>query len=81
MPKFELFGSAACPHTREMREWLEWRGIEFIEHDVEADPAARDRMRALTNGQLTVPVLVDNGKVRQIGWQGRGCVITPSATR
>jgi glutaredoxin 3 len=62
-----------------MREWLEWRGVEFTEYDVEADPAALDRMRALTNGQLTVPVLVDQGKVTQIGWQGRGCIITPNS--
>ncbi len=43
----ELFGSAGCPHTQEMREWLEWRGAEFMEYDVEADHAALDRMRAL----------------------------------
>ncbi len=76
MPKLELFGSASCPHTREMREWLEWRGDDFIEYDVEADPAARERMRALTGGQRTVPVLVDAGKVVQIGWQGRGCIVS-----
>jgi glutaredoxin len=81
VPNFELFGSAGCPHTREMREWLEWRGVDFIEYDVDADLAALERMRALTNGQLTVPVLVDNGKVTQIGWQGRGCVITSNAHR
>jgi glutaredoxin len=74
--KLELFGSASCPHTREMREWLEWRGAEFVEFDVEADPAARNRMRNLTGGQRTVPVLVDNGKVVQIGWQGRGCIVS-----
>jgi glutaredoxin len=75
MPRYELFGSAACPHTQEMREWLEWRGVEFLEYDVEADRAARDRMKTLTGGQRTVPVLVDEGKVVQIGWQGRGCVV------
>ena len=31
-----------CPYTREMREWLELRGAEFVEYDVEADRAARD---------------------------------------
>lgn len=75
MSKFELFGSAGCPHTREMREWLEWRGAEFVEYDVEADSDARCRMRELSGGQRTVPVLVEDGKVVQIGWQGRGCVV------
>jgi glutaredoxin 3 len=58
-----------------MREWLEWKGCEFVEHDVEADAAARARLLALAGGQRTVPVLVEEGKVVQIGWQGRGCVI------
>jgi len=75
MGKLELFGSAGCPHTDEMREWLEWRRVEFIEYDVETDCAARERMRDLTGGQRTVPVLVDAGEVVQIGWQGRGCVV------
>ncbi len=58
-----------------MREWLEWKGTDFVEYDVEADAAARERMRALANGQRTVPVLVEDGKVIQIGWQGRGCIV------
>lgn len=78
MAKLEIFGSAGCPHTREMREWLEWRGEEFVEYDVESDPAASARMSALTGGQRLVPVLVDDGKVVQIGWQGRGCVVSGS---
>jgi glutaredoxin len=75
LAKLELFGAASCPHTREMREWLEWRGDDFVEYDVEADAAARARMRSLTGGQRTVPVLVEDGKVVQVGWQGRGCVV------
>jgi len=71
----ELYGTLYCPQTREMREWLEWRGVEFVEYDVEADAAARDRMRKLTSGQRTVPVLVEDGAVVQIGWQGRGCTV------
>ncbi len=75
MPRVELFGTTGCPYTQEMREWLEWRGTEFVEYDVEADAAARERMREVAGGQRTVPVLVEDGKVQQIGWQGRGCVI------
>lgn len=76
MPRFELFGTASCPYTLEMREWLEFQGSDFVEYDVEADHAARDRMRSLVGQQRTVPVLVDDGKVIQIGWQGRGCMVT-----
>ena len=75
MATIELYGSARCPHTSEMREWLEWKRSEFVEYDVEADPAARRRMREISGGQRTVPILVEDGKVVEVGWQGRGCII------
>ncbi|MBV8809113.1 MAG: glutathione S-transferase N-terminal domain-containing protein [Acidobacteriaceae bacterium] len=79
MPNFELFGAASCPFTRELREWLDWKGCDFIQYDVEADANALERMQALT-GQRAVPVLVENGKVVQIGWQGRSCVVSLQRT-
>ncbi len=75
MAKLELYGARSCPYTQEMREWLEFRGTEFVEYDVDADRAARERIRGLGNGQRTVPILVEDGKVLQIGWQGRSCVL------
>ncbi len=76
MATLELYGSTQCPHTRELREWLEWTRREFEEYDVDADPEARARMRALDGGSRTVPMLVEDGKVIQVGWQGRGCVVS-----
>ena len=75
MPKLELFGTAGCPYTQEMREWLEFEGRDFVEHDVERNPAARERMRLLAASTRTVPLLVEDEKVLQIGWQGRGCTV------
>ncbi len=72
--KTELYGTASCPYTQEMREWLEWKERDFVEYDVEADAEALERMQAAT-GQRTVPVLLEDGKIAQIGWQGRGCVV------
>jgi glutaredoxin len=72
---FELFGTAGCPYTSELRDWLELRRVPFAEFDVEADPEARERMRAVAGAERTVPILVENGTVVQVGWQGRGCVI------
>jgi glutaredoxin len=73
--RLELYGTARCPHTQEMREWLEWKRSDFVEYDVEADPEARHRMRVLAVGQRSVPLLVEDGKVIQIGWQGRSCLV------
>lgn len=75
MTRLELFGTAHCPYTREMREWLELRRCNFVEYDVEIDPAARRRMCELTGGQRTVPLLAEDGKVVQVGWQGRTCMV------
>lgn len=75
MASLELFGTARCPHTAEMRDWLEFRRQEFVEYDVEADAAARQRMRELTGGQRSVPILIEDGKVSQVGWQGRCCML------
>lgn len=75
MAKVELFGTASCPYTQEMREWLDWRGRDFVEYDVERDAEARARMRAVAGETRTVPVLVEDDKVVQIGWQGRGCTV------
>lgn len=75
MAKLELYGTRRCPHTQEMREWLEWKRSDFLEYDVEADLGARQRMRELSPGQRSVPVLVEDGKVIQIGWQGRSCMV------
>ncbi|HXW91573.1 MAG TPA: glutaredoxin domain-containing protein [Terriglobales bacterium] len=75
MARLELFGTARCPHTQEMRDWLEGRRCTFVEYDVERDPEARRRMRELANGQRSVPLLVEDGKVLQVGWQGRSCIV------
>jgi len=73
--KLELFGTARCPHTQDMRDWLEWQRRDFVEHDVELDLEARARLRHLSPGQRSVPVLVEDNKVIQVGWQGHTCMI------
>lgn len=73
----ELYGTRSCPHTQEMREWLEWQRRDYVEYDLERDAGARLRFAQLAQGQRNVPVLVENDKIIQIGWQGRSCMIDP----
>ena len=75
MARLELYGTARCPHTQEMREWLEWQRKDFVEYDVDEDTTARQRLHALSGGQRSVPVLVEDDKIIRIGWEGRTCVI------
>ncbi len=75
MADIELFGASSCPYTSQLREQLEWRGIPFREYDVEQDTEARARLAALTGSRPAVPVLVEDGRVKEIGWRGRTCLI------
>jgi glutaredoxin 3 len=71
----ELYTTADCPYSAAAREDLEWRGVGFVEYDVERDREAYERMLELTGGNRTVPVIVEEGKPIQIGWMGRGCFV------
>lgn len=75
MSGIELYGAQGCPYTAELREELAWKGVAFTEYDVDTDVAARERLCALTGGLAAVPVLVENGRIARIGWQGRTCVV------
>ena len=75
MARLELYGTASCPYTQELRESLEWNRRDFLEYDVEVDANARDRLRSFDSSLHPVPVLVEGGKVIQVGWQGRGCSV------
>lgn len=58
-----------------MREWLEWERRDFVEYDLDSDPAARRRLSELSGGQRSVPVLIEDNKIIRIGWQGRACMV------
>ena len=75
MKPIELYTTAGCPYSEAAREGLEWRGVDFIEYDVELDEEARGRMLELTGGNRTVPVIFEEGKPVQVGWMGRGCAV------
>ena len=76
MKPIELYTAAGCPYSEAAREDLEWRGVDFIEYDVERDTRkALGRMLELTGGTRTVPVISEEGKPVQIGWMGRGCAV------
>lgn len=74
----ELYGTCTCPFTAELREELQWRERAFVEYDVERDDAALARMRALAPGVAAVPVLVEDGRVLQVGYHGRSCYVAPA---
>jgi glutaredoxin 3 len=71
----ELYTTVGCPYSAAAREDLEWRGVEFVEYDVERDREAYERMLEFTGGKRTVPVIVERGKPVWVGWMGQGCFV------
>jgi mycoredoxin len=73
----ELYGTKSCPYTAQLRDDLEFRGRDFVEHDVEGDLDALRRMIEVSGGGGAVPVLVEDGRVVQVGYEGRSCYVAP----
>jgi mycoredoxin len=71
----ELFVTKSCPYCAQVREQLDLDGREYLEYDVEIDDAARERLTSLDGVGAMVPVLVDDGRVVQVGVSGRGCYV------
>ena len=71
----KLYATRGCPYSAAAREDLEWRGVDFVEYDVEQDRDAYERMLDLTGGNRTVPVIFEEGKPVQIGWMGQWCFV------
>lgn len=75
MAKLEVYGAKHCQYTAELLEELEWRGQDFVYFDVEEDSAALERMLELTRNLRAVPVLVEDGEVKEMGYKGRSCIV------
>ena len=59
----ELYQAEWCPYSHMVRQRLTELGLDFVAHQVPADPAHRDEMRRAV-GTDEIPVLVvDEGSV------------------
>lgn len=63
MAKVEVYSSMWCPFCYRAKQLLKKKGVEFIEIDVDGDPAVRAAMRERAAGRHTVPQIFinDNG--------------------
>jgi len=58
----ELYQAEWCPHSHRVRQRLTELGLEFVAHQVPADPADREEMREAV-GKDEIPVLVDGDQI------------------
>ena len=60
MSKVKVYSSNTCPHCVTAKNYLNEKGVEFEERNVQTDPEARKELMAM--GHMGVPVLVIDGE-------------------
>jgi glutaredoxin len=58
-----MFCTSWCPACRRARRFLDERGVEYTEIDINKVPESRPRLRELTGGTLTTPTFDINGEI------------------
>jgi mycoredoxin len=53
-----MYSTPWCGYCRRLKTQMEREGIEYLEVDIEADPAAADYVMSVNGGNQTVPTLV-----------------------
>lgn len=67
-----LYTKPGCPYCAKAREYYTTHGIPFEDRNAQDNKVYRREMLAFTDGDRTVPTIVEDGKLKQIGWEGRG---------
>ena len=65
----QIFGKDACPYTQAARDHYLSLAVPFEYFNVKKNPAALERMLALSRGKREVPVIVEGDKIT-IGFGG-----------
>ncbi len=64
----EVYTKPNCPYCDKARDYYKENNIEFTEYDAQNNKENQEKMLAYSSGDLTVPVIVENGEYIQSGW-------------
>ncbi len=64
----ELYTKPNCPYCDKARDYYTENNIAFTEYDAQNDQKRKKEMLNYSGGDLTVPVIVENGEYKQSGW-------------
>ena len=67
-----IYTKPGCPYCAKAREHYTQKGIAFDDRNAQDNMEYRKQMLAFSKGDPTVPVIVEDGKLKQVGWEGRG---------
>lgn len=61
MPDVEIYTWKDCPFSIRAKKLLDSKGIDYTEHKIDGDDAARDAMAVRTGGPRSVPqIFIDD---------------------
>lgn len=63
-----IYTKPGCPYCQTAREHYDEKGIPFIDYDAQNDLVRQKEMLEYTDGDLTVPAIVENGVYIGSGW-------------
>lgn len=67
-----IYTKPGCPHCAKAREFYTEKGVSFEDRNAQDNLIYRNEMFALNGGDPTVPTIIEDGKLKQVGWEGRG---------
>ena len=63
-----IYTKPGCPYCQQARDHYNSKDIPFVEYDAQNDRAHRAEMLKYSDGDPTVPCIVENGKYLGSGW-------------
>lgn len=63
-----IYIKPGCPYCQQARDFYNSKGIPFLEYDAQNDLARRAEMFAYSDGDPTVPCIVEDGTYIGSGW-------------
>jgi glutaredoxin 3 len=67
-----IYTKPGCPYCEKAREFYNAQKIPFEDRNAQDNPIYRKQMLSITRGDPTVPAIVENGVLKQSGWEGLG---------
>ncbi len=63
-----MYIKPGCPYCEKARDYYNLQGMKFTEYDAQNDRARRAEMLAYSDGDPTVPCIVQDGVYMGSGW-------------
>ncbi len=63
-----MYIKPGCPYCQRARDYYNENNIPFVEYDAQNDARHKKDMLAISDGDPTVPCIVENGVYQGSGW-------------